>query len=123
MADGPMIPETAYFPSPAGQEAAGWRLVAETGIDHLAHTQAMLWGGMIEVAEATKALSQSRLQANMNTCRVLVSCHHPMELAALHQKHVEDALAQYQDHAQDVSERLWQCVRDLAAAREDEEGA
>ena len=123
MAYGWMIPETAHLSSRARRETAGWRRLTATGIDQLAHTQWMVWDGMIDVTDAMKVFSQSRLQAHLNTCKLLVSCYHPMELVALHQKHVQDAMAQYQDHAQEVSERLWQCILNMPPARDDAEAS
>ena len=119
MPDGQTGPRTLPRPLHARRDIRSGIDANNPSVDRLAQSQAVLMSGTVDVVETAQAFLQSRLYANLNACKSLISCRYPMELAELHWLYVENTRAQYNKYAQNMSERVRQCVRDMRTKSDD----
>ncbi|WP_171054678.1 phasin family protein [Roseovarius arcticus] len=92
-------------PTRATQETKNWFDAINPAVNIWAQSNAALLTQMSETAKTVHQFTQARLQANIEACRSLSSCHDPAELAGHQREFMENATAQYSEHAQNISER------------------
>ena len=88
-------------------------------LDSWTQFQSVMLSGTVGIAQTTQALQKSRLHENIEAFKALMSCQHPAELAGLHSAYLETLSAHYRAYIQDMSERVGQCVNDMAINRSD----
>jgi len=92
-------------PTRATQETRNWFDTIRPAANIWAQSNAALLTQLNETAKTMHLFSQSRLQANIDACRSLSSCRDPAELAGHQREFIENATAQYSEHAQNMSEQ------------------
>lgn len=107
------IQEKTVPPSRVIEEVLAGYNADEPSIDRWAQSQAVLLSWTIDAAKSTRALSRSRLRANTEAWKSLMTCRDSAELAGLQRAYMENAMGDYRNYAQAVSSRMRQCVRDM----------
>jgi len=79
--------------------------------DLWAQSQAVLLSRVIDLANIMEAFPRTRLDANFDAWKALMSCRAPVELVGLQRQYVENAMTQYRDYAENLSNQIQQCYR------------